>query len=357
MADPVVNELDAAITRKLLPGIADDFFKNSPVLAYLRKNRYFVWDGGTEIQDALLYKPMRGGAYAKGANFDITKRQTKTAIRFSPRQYEVNVTEYLEDEAIVRGPRAIFSLVEADLQNAALTMNAILAIALYRHGQNRPGDDRSLEINGLEEALADGTNATWSGATFPSYGGQARVDVGAALNSPAGLVAANVAGNMSYRVLEQTYQSVVIGAEHPKLGVTTNRGMGFINENFQPQQRIDTIEPTIGFPGITFKQATLVEDQYCPGADGVNDPDLGNYLVTPTAGTSGAETFWWLNPGPEGDKAFLKLFFMSHPKFQFGWTGFKTSQDNTAVAGQILFMGNFLSRANRMQRALFQIQG
>ena len=334
-----------------MPGLVDDFFKNSPVLAFLKRNRYKVWAGGPQIQENFLYKPMKGAAYAKGANFDITKRQTKAGLLFDPRFYEVNVTEYTEDvEVIIRGPQAVLSLVQADLGDAALTLSAMLAIAIYRHGQNVGGFDRTLELNGLEEALTNGTDQTFSGVTFPSYGQQARADVSPALNSPTGLVAANVNGPITYRILEHSYQSTVIGDEHPVMGVTTNRCMGFINENFQPQQRIDTLEPTIGYPGIKFKQATLIEDQYCPGVDGMNDPDIGNYSAT-------AETFWWLNPGKEGELAYLNLYFAASPKYQFGFTGFKVAQDSTVVAGQILFGGNFTVRANRLMRGLFGING
>lgn len=352
MANPNLDEINTLAQKKIMPGLADNFFKNGPLLAFLKRNRYKVWQGGPQIQENYLYKPMKGGAYAKGGQFDILKRQTKSGLLFDPRFYEVNVTEYTEDvEVLIKGPMAVMSLVSADLGNAALTMSAILAIALYRHGQDLGGaNNRSLEINGLEEALTNGVDTTFSGLTFTNYGQQARADVSPALNSPTGLIAANVNGDIVYRTLEHSYQSCVIGDEHPVIGVTTNRGMGFINENFQPQQRIDTKEPTIGFTGIKFKDATIIQDQYCPGQDGVNDPDIGNYNAS-------SETFWWLNPGPEGEEAFLNLYFAASPKYQFGFTGFKVAQDSTVVAGQILFSGNCTSRANRLMRAHFGITG
>lgn len=346
-----LDEINTVATKKIMPGLVDNFFKNSPVLAYAKRNRYDIWQGGPQIQENYLYKPMKGGAYKKGAQFDITKRQTMSGLLFDPRYYEVNVTEYGEDIAILMsGPTAAFSKTEADLKNAAMTMSAILAIALYRNGQNVGGTDRTAEINGLEEALADGVNNTFSGTNFTSYGGQTRADVSPALNSPTGLVAANVNGPISYRVLEHSYQSCVIGDEHPVMGVTTNRCMGFINESFQPQQRIEQKEPTIGFTGMKFKDATLLQDQYCPGVDGVNDPDIGNYNAS-------TETFWWLNPGGEKENAHFMLYFAKDARYQFGFTGFKVAQDSTTVAGQILFGGNFTVRAMRLMRALFGING
>lgn len=349
MAIPL-DEINTLTTKKIMPGLVDNFFKNSPLLAFLKRNRYKVWAGGPTIQENYLYKAMKGGAYRKGAQFDISKRQTKSGLLFDPRYYEVNCTEYSEDvEILVRGPQAVMSMVQADLGNCALTMSAILAIAIYQNGQNLPATgDRTAELNGIDEALSDGVNATYSGNVYTTYGQQDRASVAPALNSPTGLVAANVSGQITYRVLEHTYQSCVIGDEHPVIGVTTNRCMGYINENFQPQQRIDTKEPTIGYTGLKFKDATIIQDQYCPGADGVNDPDIGNYY-------NSTETFWWLNPGGEGEDAFLNLYFAQSPKYQFGFTGFKVAQDSTTVAGQILFGGNFTSRANRLMRGLFGI--
>lgn len=349
MADPQLDEINVLSQKYIVPNLSDNYFKNSPALAYMKRNRYEVWKGGEQIQTGYGYKPMKGKAYAKGSNFDITKRQTKSALLFGIRTYEVNVTEYMEDLAIfVKGPQAVMSMVDVDLGSAALTMSAMLAIALYRNGQNVGGVDRTLEMNGLEEALTNGTDQTFSGATFPTYGGETRATVSPALNSPTGLISANVNGAITYRVLEHSYQSCVIGDEHPVMGLTTNRCMGYINENFQPQQRIDTKEPVIGYTGIKFKDATIIQDQYCPGADGVNDPDLGNYNAS-------AETFWWLNPGGEGDDANFKLWFAQDPLYQFGFTGFKVAQDSTIVAGQILAGINFTVRQPRLMRALYGI--
>lgn len=355
MAAPVLfgtinlDPINTATTKNIMPGIADDFFKADGLLEFM-KNRHHVYPGGPQIQENLLYKPLLGGPYAKGAGgFDISKRQTFTGLLFSPKYYQVSVPEYLEEVEIeVNGPSAVLSMVKTDLGNAALTMSALLAIDNYQGGQNLGGVDRTLHLNGLMEALSDGTNASADGQTYASYGSQTRADLGAAIKTPVGLIPANVAGAITYRVLEHSYQSTVIGKEHPVLGQTSNRCMGFIGENFQPHQKVDSIEPTIGYTGIKFKQATIVESQYIPGQDGTNDPDIGNF-------NQASENFLWLNPGPEGEDAYLKLRISVSPRFQFGFTGFKPAQDNTVVVGQVLFAGNMTCRAVRLQRWLFGI--
>lgn len=343
----LLDEVNTVATKRIMPGVVDNFFKAGPLMAYLKSRFTRKWTGPI-IQENYLYKPMRGGAYKKGTTFDTSRRQTFSGIQFTPRYYETNITEFLEDlEVEMAGPTAMFSVLKTDMANAALTLSSILEIALFHHGQNIGGNDRTAELNGLEEALTNGTDATWTGAVFPSYGLQTRADVAPALNSPTGLIPASFT-TMSFRALEHSFMSCVIGAERPKLGLTTNRGMGFIAETFSPQQKIDVLDPEINWPGIKFNQATIIVSQYCPGADGVNDPDLGNYF-------NASETFWWLNPGPQGDDAYLRLYIAQSPKFAFGFTGFKGARDDNQVSGQVLFGGNFTCRSPRLNRGHYGI--
>lgn len=348
MPEPQFNEIDTATRKEILPSVADDFFKNGPVIRYCKEKRMRIFKGGTGIQENLLYKPMVGGAYARGSKFDITRRQTKTGLYFTFKTYYVNVSEHIEDlEIEMRTPEAVFDQVKVDMSNAALTLSAILEIAIWHHGQA----GRLNHMGGFAEALTDGTSTQWNGGTYTTYGGQSRIDgvIGTALNSPTGLIPANVgpAGAITNRILEHSYQSCVIGEDHPVMGITSNRGMGFINENYQGQQRlVDTKEPVIGWPGLKFKQATLLESQYFPSQDGVNDPDLGDY-------SADSEMLAWLNPGGEGDDAYFRLHMSASPKFQFGFTGFKVAQDSTMVAGQILAGVQFTVRAPRLMRIVY----
>ena len=348
MAEPNVPEINVVTTRRILPGLTDQFFKAGPLMAYLRRNRYKPWTGSDTIQDNFIYAPMQADAYVKGQKFNITKRRTRAALLFHPKYYYANVTEYLEDlEVEQKGPTAVFSVVKADMATAAMTLSAKLEIALYHAGTGA----RAAHINGLAEALSDGSTASWEGGTYASYGEQVRADVSPALNSPVGAQATNVAGPVTFRVAEQSYNSCVIGDEEPVMGITTLVAHGYISENWHPQRVIDTIEPTIGYTGLKFKKATIVKGNYVPGAYGVDDSDLGNYHA------AAGETFHWINPGGEGDDAYICLHISNSPKYGFGFTGFKGEMDSTIVAGQILFAGNFTVRAPRLMRSLYGITG
>jgi hypothetical protein len=341
-----LDEVNTTVTKEIEPGVVDGYFKAGPFIAMAKSRFNRKWIG-PQIQENFMYKPMKGGAYRKGTSFDITRRQTRTGLLFGPRYYQVGITEFLEDlEVELAGPRAAFSVIRTDMAQASLTMSAILEIAAFHHGQALAGDDRSMEINGLEEAFNNGTTASWAGNVFPSYGGQTRTDVSPALDPPAGLIGQDLGGApISYRVLRHSYFSCIIGNEAPTIGITTNRCMGYIAENFLPHQIIDTTQPEINWPGMKFDKATITMSQYCPGADGVNDADLGSYYAA-------NETFWWLNFGPQGDDAYIRLYIAQSRKFAFGFTGFKGARQDNQVAGQILFAGNLTVKALRLSRVI-----
>lgn len=344
-----LDDVNTITTKDIMPGVADNFFLAGPITAYCKSRFTRKWVG-PQIQENYLYKPFKTGAYKKGAQFDITKRQVASGLLFTPRYYDTNVTEYLEDlEVEQTGPHAMFSRIKLDMATAALSLSQCLEVAMVHHGQALAGDDRSAEINGFEEALTDPTSTTYTGATFPSYGGQTRVDVSPALNSPTGLIAMNAGPSLMFRVLEHSFMSCVIGPERPRAGITTNRGMGFIAENFSPQQKIDVMDPEINWPGFKFNTATIMASQLLPGRDGQNNADLGNWLTSATIG----ELFLWLNPGPQGDDAYIRLYIAQSPKFAGGFTGFKGARDDNMVAGQILIALNLTVRSPRLSRLMY----
>lgn len=339
-----LDELNTFTKKHIAGGVVDNVFKNDPVLAMIKANRSVKFTGGTQIQENFLYAPMKGGSYAKGDSFDISRRQTATGGTFDPKHYFVNVTEYKEDiQVFNKGENAVFRIIDNDLQNAALTMSAMLAIAMYNEGQTAA---RANEINGFAEQLNDGSTNSWTAAAYTTYGTLTRGGtVGTALNSPMTSPAASVSGPITYKILEEAYNSVVIGAEHPDVIVTTNLGYSYIKEKFQPQWRVENQDPKIGFNSLVFNAARIFQSQYAPGTQGVNDADLGNYNA------SAGETIFYLNT------KYLRLWVTNDEEFGFGFTGFKPAQDNTQVAGQYLTTLNMTNQAPRLMRHLYAVTG
>lgn len=279
---------------------------------------------------------MVGNSYSLGTGFDITKRRTLDATTFDLKHHYVNVTEFLElIDVYNRGPQAVFSLVETDLTNAALTMSAILAIETYNGGQTT----RSEKMNGLAEALGSTSTASWDSTTYSTYGNLTRSQVSPALDTNV----VNVNGAITYKVLEENYNKTVLGGIEPNLGVTTNLGMSYIKQKFHPQYRVTVQDPKIGFTGIQFNKATILQSQYCPGTLGVNDADLGNYLA------SAGEVFWWLCTD------YIRMWVTASSTFGFGFSGFKWTNDSTVVSGQYFASCNITVQAPRLMSQLYAI--
>lgn len=354
------------ITRKtIVPGMVDQVFKAGPTMAYIKRNCLAKYAGGPSWQENFLFGMLDVQAYSPGEDFDFIEQQIFTGGTVTPRYYNVPVPALLEKVKIeMAGPEAVFNYIDTIMQTAAMTMSAKLALDLFRHGQtNVTGvtTNRSKNINGLSEALHDGTTTTmWNGDYYTTYLTLTRNDanIDNALNSPitatgdpAGYVNGNVAGSISYPILEQAFSSVVYGTESPDLLVTSNKGLSLIKLAFHSQQRYEGTSADFGFQGVKFNGTTIFADRYAPGSDIVSAAEA-NKLGRGTEGSaevSTGETLWFLNT------KYIRFYVSTDPLFGFGFTGFLPSQDNSRVVGHYKFAGNLTVQAPRLMRVLWGI--
>jgi hypothetical protein len=354
-----------SISRKIIvPGLTDQIFKAGPTLAYIKRNCLQKWQG-FQMQENFLYGMMNVEPYLPGDSFDISQAQIFTGGTITPRYYNVAVPALLEKVKIeYAGQEAVFNYVDVLMQAAALTMSAKLATDIFEHGQTSSTvvQDRTKVINGLAEALSDGTSTDFRGRTFPSYLTVTRADAnfqGATpLNSPmtaaAGTIAANVGGSISYPVLEQGFNSVVYGTETPDLIITTNKGLSYIKMAFQAQQRFEGTSLDFGFQGVKFNSATIFQDRYAPGSAAVSTMEaskLGLAALDGTSSTVAGETLWYLNT------KYIRFYVSTDSLYGFGFTGFLPAQDNSVVVGHYKYAGTMTVQAPRLMRVLFGITG
>lgn len=376
MPDPIMNEINLTTQKAIYPSVIEDqFFLDTPFQAHLRAKALDTFDGGSMSQNVFLYKPMIGGAYEQGDNFNITKRQTLAGTLFRPKTYAVSVPEFLEDlEIFNKGPHAVFKLIDIDLRNAMQTISAIIAVDLARHGQAATtgvATTRTKNINGWVEAMNDGVTPGWDGDYFTSYGTQARNgSISNKLNSVPywnGDQAGN-AGPITYNTLEETYQDASRGREEPDLGVTNKAAYAYLKERLQAQQRFSQErDPYFGVSGLKFNSALIMKDDYFPSlVYGQNDPDIGNWLTSSftspsspgatsnmpgsTALTVG-EVFAWFNTSK------WRFRVSDSKEFGFGFSGFVPAQDNTRVVGQVKAAVNLECLAPWAQKQIFGING
>ena len=360
----LLDEINSTTLKVILPKKVTDlaFKRKSPFLARLRK-RATVFSGGAFIQQTFLFGKTVGAAYGRGDTFDLTRSPIVDVTKFDLRFYYQNDTQFKEDINVYnKGAAAVFDLVAIHQEAMLLSMNEMLSVDLYRHGQATGTgitDNRPNSINGAAEALNNGVDNSWDGNFFLTYGKNTRNGtIGPALNSTPYFAgdAAGAAGPITYAILLERYMTACGGDWHPDLMVMNKAAYMYCLERLQPQQRFGQEgSPKWGFDGFKLMGMDVLRDEYAPSARfGVNDPRTGNWLTStftsaaaPTADSNlpaattitVGETIWQINSDMEA------LYISDDPLYRFGWTGYKEAQNSTIVAGQLLFGGNFIFRA------------
>lgn len=366
------DELNATTLRVIRPKVIADlaFYKSSPFLAALR-DQSMPHEGGAGIQNTFIYNMTVGGPYAKGDTFDLSRQQLLDGNVFDIRYYEQNDTQFLEDIDVEnRGPSKVFDIVTAHQEVLMMTMNANLAIEVYRHGQNAALDNRITSINGFAEICNDGLNNSWEGNVFTTYGGQTRNGtIGTALNSTPYFFGDNVtgaAGPITYSQCLEQFLATKGGNWVPTMAVGNKAVFAYVLERLQPQQRFNSGgEWTWGGSQWNLMGMRFMEDQYCPSLRfGENNPRIGNFLTStftsastvtaasnlPTSTTvTVGETLWFLNPKT------YQMHLSNSERFRFGWTGYKEVQNSTVVAGQLLVALNILCQFPRANKQMYGI--
>jgi hypothetical protein len=344
--------------------ILDNIYQNDPVFAYMRDTLKIDFTGGRLIQENFLYDVPTGGPYSPGGSFNITQKNTKQGIQIVPKFYYSNITLYKEDIQVFNNgsDEAIFSIVKAATEEAYTWIGAQLSIGLYLDGQQA---GYTQNINGLAEALNDGTTAGYNGVAYPTYGTITRGGVvGSALNT----TPQNVGGTLEIPRLEEEYGNATFGDKEPNVIATTVLGFSYLKEKlFGLQRYTETTDIKAGITGLKFNGANILRSRYVPGSaiSGAalsvanSDPAVANFMQSLTGVANQAyptltgETLWIMN----ARNPYLNMYISSDPEFRFGFTGFKPAQDNTTIVGQILFSGNVTVPGPRYHRQLFGITG
>lgn len=368
--DPNIQEINAVTKFEIYPSVVtDNFFLATPLLAYWRDHCLVPFTGGTWMQAPFRYASLIGGFTAPGSNYNLTKRPTISAMQFGTRYGYVAIPEYEEEVRVEnKGPNAVVSLLEADMQNGIDTANAIVAVNSNLNGQTA---GRTLAINGWPEALNNGVDPSWDGNIYTTYGQITRNGaVGSALNSVP-MWCGDAAGNtgvIQYAQLEEAYQDASIGKKEPNLGVGNKAVIAYIKEKMVVQQRFQQErDPVWGVTGFRLNNAMVLKDDYFPSLRyGQNDPILGNWLTStftspasPSA-QSGlpvstvctvGEVFCFFN-------TFDWLFRITDDElYGFGFSGFVPTQNNSRIVGTIRWMVNMECVSPRTQKQLYGIGG
>jgi len=277
-------------------------YLNSPVFVRLHTRRQDRFLGGLAIRRTLIHGELNGGAIGRGEGFDISHVPVATALRVDMKGYGVSFSVYAWDAMLNEGPFSFFSQVELGFQAAALTMAKKLATDMYLQDSGA----RAKCLTGFEQWIDDGT-------LYATIGGITRTDLMAA--GTVGALSAYYASLTSFNLqsLNRAYANAHFGNDHVDLIPCTVNGYQLIWNATQLLQRYQDPQSDIGkigFQSFRFNAAEVVVDRYMP------------------TGTSGR--MFGLNTN------YIEWYFSQNPMWQWGFTGFKTSQAGIDAAGQWL---------------------
>lgn len=314
MANPTssrtLEDVAATTVDAYLPGLIDNFFNSNPLWLRLASKERVLLDGADRIRQSIIYDKMIGGSYSGNDTFDIQRAATKTVMEFDWAQYYTNLTidgrTMLKNEA---GATKIMDLVEAEMETARLTLADILGTDLYLDGTG----NNSKAILGLIAAVDDGNNVSSYGGITRSSGAQGTAVKGV-LNT--------TGGALSLPLMNSIMGSATIQPARPDLITTTQTLWDKAWDRVQPQQRFPSGPgfddlAKIGYNAINFNGSAIVVDAKCAS---------GN--------------MWFLNTD------YIKLIV--HRSRDFHFTGFQKPSNQDVLVGQILFAGQLVVVAPRL---------
>jgi len=274
MADPAFDQISASTLADLRDDVVwDNFFVDGAVQRTLRQSGALDdYLGGTVMQEPFMYDRVIGGAIAPGSDVNIIQKQILAATAFVPKEYVEQVPLNLwQTNVINAGPAGKVKLVDLYMTNAVMAESTDINIDFYQHGQASTTtngittNNRQIFLNGVTEALNDGSNPSWDGNVFGNYGGQSRNGaVTNTLNSIPywGGTQAGGTSQVTFKALLEGYLNCV---QAPDTGICNKALFAYILEREEVKQRFaQETDPRIGMTGIKVMDAYIHVDKLAP---------------------------------------------------------------------------------------------
>jgi len=253
MPDPTFNgDLQASTLNDYVRDVAwDNFFVETAFQRHMREiGAIDPFGGGLLMEEPFIMGSPAAGAAAPGTNFTITHNQQLAAMAFPLRLYTSR--DMLEQFSLTtqnRGEPARIMLKELYYRNAIAAIATNVEVDGYWHGQaaiaGQVATNRTLNMDGMAEALNDGLNNSWQGDVFVNYGSQVRNGaVSSTLNSipfffgnsDGTAASVSVRSLINFLVRQRKFN----GGTSPEITITTPNGWGYILSALQTQQQFTT---------------------------------------------------------------------------------------------------------------------
>lgn len=359
---------------EIYPDLIDDFwFTESAWLSRMR-DKIAPFTGGTFTKSVFRFRPFTATHYKIGASHTITKPQTIGESVFDMKFATVPIAEFKEElQVYAKGPEAVFSLLDEDLENGLSSISDAVSFAAWGDGQT----DDSLP-NGFAEMIGHPTLPSWNGLVAATYGQADRTGTyGNRLNGNI-YWAGNPDGSkgpIDFVTLDKAYKLAQHGPKEPDLIIVNRSGHSYMYNKLEPAFRYtqDVRDPYWGGSGFKFHNAYVMVDEHAPSFEnGLTDDENygnGNYktaaFTNPLTGTpannfpnSTAATT--LDPGEVifiVNTEYMIMRVSDDPEFGFGFSGFQKAFDSNKVVGFINVGYNFEGIGSRFHTQVLGMGG
>ena len=295
-----------ASTRR--PELIDNFFGSAPLMIRLRKKNKVPVAGGKFIEVKHIYGGFTASSYGRGTEFDTQTKDFATTLDFNWKFCYGAVNLDVIDVDLNDSPAQTFDLVDAAMETCELSLVDEMADQVFGDGTGNSGQD----IDGLGIAVS----------RTGTYGGLARgADVqGASIRAA---FEDSTGGTVTLNFINTNFGTATVARQKPDLGVTTQTVWNAVWNRSQPSERNNGGEDLreIGMDLIRINGMSLAVDSHCPSG----------YL-------------YMLNT------TYFELY--THRKWDFRFRGFMEPTNQQKQIGQLIWWGNLVNRAPRLNGVL-----
>lgn len=368
---PLTQPMDDydSIIREFIWGnsVLDQYGRNSVALSMATEPGGMMkeWAGGDTVTEPFAYRAAPAQNVGIGGTWNYDEQSFMTSSRFGPRYTRSGLADYLERIAITYNDLgAKYNYLDLKCQHIIDGVGLHQAVQLYKDGQavapttgspSTAVDDRTLCMNGFDEAMNDGVVPGWQGKIFIVYLGVTRSTYGRTQSSTPRYLNTidGKPGPISWQAMFNRVESLTRKGRRPTVVLTSRAGlsqmMGMVYERARViNEGVMGAKPYWGPTGLKFLDGAILADELCPSAE------YGDELTIP--GESYQTThFTCPNSMPAssglsdkagvtiyvGEPAFFiceerwSYFQSNHPYYSVGLTPFQKAWGSNLVASDV----------------------
>lgn len=358
-----------SIIREFIWGnsVLDQYGRNSVALSMATEPGGMMkeWAGGDTVTEPFAYRAAPAQNVGIGGTWNYDEQSFMTSSRFGPRYTRSGLADYLERIAITYNDLgAKYNYLDLKCQHIIDGVGLHQAVQLYKDGQavapttgspSTAVDDRTLCMNGFDEAMNDGVVPGWQGKIFTVYLGVTRSSYGRTQSSTPRYLNTidGKPGPISWQAMFNRVESLTRKGRRPTVVLTSRAGlsqmMGMVYERARViNEGVMGAKPYWGPTGLKFLDGAILADELCPSAE------YGDELTIPgesyqtthftcpnsmpaSSGLSdkGGVTIYVGEPAFFICEARWSYFQSNHPYYSVGLTPFQKAWGSNLVASDV----------------------